>query len=141
MTVLSSGIQCELGMTASMSRIITQADIVVFSDVTGDRNPVHLDPHYAAQSLLKGIVAHGMLTAAGFSALFGTELPGPGAVYISQTLHFRRAVRPGDCVHYIVKLAEFLNGGTRGRFDCVAWVGSSDRIVLEGEAILLLPRS
>jgi 3-hydroxybutyryl-CoA dehydratase len=96
----------ELGMEASVSRTVSEADIVGFADVTGDRNPVHLDADYAARTMFKERIAHGMLTASYISAVFGMELPGPGVIYISQTLNFRAPVKIGDEVVAKVKIAE-----------------------------------
>ncbi len=78
-----------VGMEASYARKVTAEDIVLFADVTGDRNPVHLDAAYAAGTIFKAPIAHGMLTAGYISTVFGMDLPGPGAIYVSQTLNFR----------------------------------------------------
>jgi hypothetical protein len=87
----------EVGMEASFAKTVTAADIVAFAEVTGDKNPVHLDAAYAARTIFKEPIAHGMLTAGYISAVFGMELPGPGAIYVSQTLNFRgrQGRRPG----------------------------------------------
>ena len=84
-----------VGMEASYARTVTAEDIIQFADVTGDRNPVHLDAAYAAGTIFKAPIAHGMLTAGYISTVFGMELPGPGAIYVSQTLNFRGPVRIG----------------------------------------------
>ena len=84
----------EIGMEASFAKTVSEADIVSFAEVTGDKNPVHLDADYAAKTIFKGTIAHGMLTAGYISAVFGMEMPGPGAIYVSQTLNFR-APSPG----------------------------------------------
>ena len=78
----------EVGMEASFAKTVSEADIASFAEVTGDRNPVHLDAAYAAKTIFKEPIAHGMLTAGYISAVFGMELPGPGAIYVSQTLNF-----------------------------------------------------
>ncbi|HTO84019.1 MAG TPA: MaoC family dehydratase, partial [Methylomirabilota bacterium] len=87
-----------LGMTAVYSRTVTEADIVLFSGVSGDVNPVHMDQEFAKQTMFKGRIAHGMLTASFISTVLGTKLPGPGCVYISQNLKFKAPVRIGDTV-------------------------------------------
>jgi 3-hydroxybutyryl-CoA dehydratase len=79
-----------VGQEASLSNTVTEATIAAFAEVSGDRNPVHMDADYAAATMFKGRIAHGMLSAAYISAVFGMKLPGPGAIYISQT---RRSVR------------------------------------------------
>ena len=85
-------------MTASLSRTVTEADIVLFAGVTGDLNPVHMDEVAASHSRFGGRVAHGMLTAGHVSAVLGTKLPGPGSIYLEQSLRFTRPVRIGDTV-------------------------------------------
>ena len=127
----------ELGQEASYQRAVTDDDIVAFADVTGDRNPVHLDADYAATTPFKTRIAHGMLTAGYISAVFGTRLPGPGAIYISQTLNFRAPVRHGDIVVATVRIVDLAPAKRRARFDCSCRVG--DKVVLEGEAILMVP--
>ena len=82
-----------LGMEATYARAVTDADIIAFAGVTGDHNPVHLDAAYAATTPFKTPISHGMLTAGYISAVFGMKLPGPGAIYVSQTLNFRAPVR------------------------------------------------
>lgn len=126
-----------VGMEASYTRTVTAEDIVLFADVTGDRNPVHLDAAYAAGTLFKAPIAHGMLTAGYISTVFGMELPGPGAIYVSQTLNFRGPVRIGDHVVAKVKVMELYPAKRRARFDCLCHVGGKP--VLEGEAVLMVP--
>ncbi len=94
----------EIGQTAELRRTVTEHDIEAFAEVTGDENPVHLDEAYAAATQFKGRIAHGMLSAGYISAVLGTQLPGPGAIYVSQTLNFRRPVRIGDEVTAEVKV-------------------------------------
>lgn len=127
----------ELGMEADFQKTVTEADIVAFANVTGDKNPVHLDADYAARTMFKQRIAHGMLTAGYISAVFGMELPGPGAIYVSQTLNFKAPVRIGDVVTAKVKVAELMPQKRRARFDCVCLVGG--KAVLEGEAVLMVP--
>ena len=127
----------QLGMEATYERSVTEDDIVTFAEITGDKNPVHLDAAYAAKTMFKAPIAHGMLTAGYISAVFGMELPGPGAIYVSQTLNFRAPVWVGDKVMAKVKVAELIPAKRRARFDCVCTVG--EKVVLEGEAILMVP--
>jgi 3-hydroxybutyryl-CoA dehydratase len=124
-------------MEATVARRVTQADITAFADVTGDKNPLHLDPEYAATTIFKTPIAHGMLTAGYISAVFAMKLPGPGAIYVSQTLNFRAPVRAGDVVFTRVKVLELINVKRWARFECVCVV--NEMIVLDGEAILKLP--
>lgn len=127
----------EVGIEASYQRAVTAADISTFAEVTGDKNPVHLDSAYAAKTMFKEPIAHGMLTAGYISAVFGMELPGPGAIYVSQTLNFRAPVRIGATVVAKVTVAELIPAKRRARFDCVCSVDGKP--VLEGEAILMVP--
>ena len=127
----------EIGMEASFAKTVSQSDIVSFADVTGDKNPVHLDADYAAKTIFKTPIAHGMLTAGYISAVFGMEIPGPGAIYVSQTLNFRAPVRTGDRVVAKVRVMELYPAKRRARFECVCSV--DDKIVLEGEAVLMVP--
>ena len=127
----------ELGMEASFQKTVTEADIVSFAGVSGDKNPVHLDADYAARTIFKQRIAHGMLTASYISAVFGMEMPGPGAIYVSQTLNFKAPVRIGDVVTAKVKLLELIPAKRRARFECVCLVGGKP--VLEGEAVLMVP--
>src|SRR5215470_11994912 len=127
----------EVGMEASFSRTVSAADIIAFAEVTGDRNPVHLDAAYAAKTVFREPIAHGMLTAGYISAVFGSALPGPGAIYVSQTLNFRAPVRVGDRVVATVKVAELYPAKRRARFDCLCSVDG--KAVLEGEAVLMVP--
>jgi 3-hydroxybutyryl-CoA dehydratase len=127
----------EIGMEASFQKTVSEADIVAFAGVTGDKNPVHLDAAYAAKTMFKERIAHGMLTASYISAVFGMEMPGPGVIYVSQTLNFRAPVKIGDTVTAKVKVVELFPPKRRVRFETVCLVGGKP--VLEGEAMLLVP--
>ena len=96
-----SGLKLEdlsIGQTAERAHTVSEATIAAFAEVSGDHNPVHLDAAFAAQTPFKERIAHGMLSAAYISAVLGNDLPGPGAIYLSQTLAFRRPVKIGDVV-------------------------------------------
>lgn len=88
--------ELRVGQSARLARTLGQQDILAFAAVSGDINPAHLDPDYADQTALHGVVGHGMWSAALISRLLGTTLPGPGTIYLSQTLEFLRPVRIGD---------------------------------------------
>jgi len=88
--------EISIGQTASYSKLVTDQDILMFSAVSGDVNPVHLDEEYAAGTMFGGRIAHGMLTGAVISAALAMKLPGPGVIYLGQTLRFSRPVKPGD---------------------------------------------
>ena len=126
----------KVGQEASLSSTVSEATIDAFADVSGDRNPVHVDADYAAATMFKERIAHGMLSAAYISAVFGCELPGPGAIYVSQTLNFRAPVRVGDSVLAKVRVVELYPAKRRVRFECVCHVDG--KAVLEGEAVLMV---
>jgi 3-hydroxybutyryl-CoA dehydratase len=77
-----------LGQSAAYARTVTEADIVLFAGISGDTNPVHINEEFASGTMFSGRIAHGMLTASLISTVIGTKLPGPGAIYVSQTLRF-----------------------------------------------------
>ena len=127
----------ELGMSASVSRTVSEADILMFAGVSGDTNPVHLDQEFAASTMFGGRIAHGMLSAGLISAVFGTRLPGPGSIYLSQTLKFKAPVKIGDTLVARVTVKELKTEKRRAVFSTVCSVGST--VVLDGEAELLIP--
>ena len=128
----------ELGMSAAYSKTVTDADITIFAGVSGDTNPVHLDDSFAAQTLFGERIAHGMLSASFISTVFGTRLPGPGCVYLSQNLRFRAPVKVGDTVEARVTIKEILHDKKRVLFDTICTV--DDKAVLDGEAWLMVNR-
>jgi 3-hydroxybutyryl-CoA dehydratase len=128
----------EIGQSASAARTVAEADVVAFAAVSGDANPVHLDADYAATTPFKQRIAHGMLTASFISALIAGRLPGPGAVYISQTLSFRRPVLFGAAVTTTVTITALDAAKARATLSCQCSVDG--KAVLEGEAVVLVPR-
>ena len=126
-----------VGQTASYAKTVTDADIVLFAGVSGDTNPVHINAEYAATTFFKTRIAHGMLSAGFISTVFGTKLPGPGAIYLSQTLNFKAPVRIGDTVVAKVELTELIPDKKRAKFKVVCTVGSTE--VIDGEAALMVP--
>jgi 3-hydroxybutyryl-CoA dehydratase len=128
----------EVGMTDLYAKTVTEADIVMFAGVSGDTNPVHLDAHFADQTPFKGRIAHGMLSASFISTVLGTRLPGPGCIYLSQTLKFRAPVKAGDTVTARVTVKDVNRDKKRVVFDTVCTV--DDAVVIAGEAMLLVSR-
>jgi len=126
-----------VGQEASLSTTASEADIVAFAEISGDKNPVHIDAQYAAGTMFKERIAHGMLSAAYISAVFGMKLPGPGAIYISQTLNFKAPVKIGDTVVTTVKVIELIAEKKRARFETVCSVNG--KAVVQGEAVLMVP--
>jgi 3-hydroxybutyryl-CoA dehydratase len=126
-----------VGMTETFSKTVSSSDVVGFAEVTGDRNPIHLSEHFAARTTFGTRIAHGLYTASLISALLGTRLPGPGAIYISQTLNFRAPVRIGDTVAVTITVSELIHEKSRARLACMCKVGEG--VVLDGEALVKVP--
>lgn len=126
----------DLGTRASLTRTITDSDILQFADLTGDRNPVHLDAEYAATTRFGERISHGMLTAGLISAVIGMELPGLGAIYLQQNLKFRAAVFCGDT---ITATAEVINVRAEKRILTLRTECTNHRgeVVIEGEAVVM----
>src|SRR5713101_1540922 len=127
-----------VGMTETLSKTIAASDVVGFAQLTGDRNPIHLSEHFAAKTQFGKRIAHGLYTASLISAVLGTRLPGPGAVYRSQTVNFHAPVKIGDVVTIIVEVVELIAEGRRVRLKCEALVDG--HLVLDGEAMVSVPR-
>jgi 3-hydroxybutyryl-CoA dehydratase len=130
--------ELSVGQSAQLVRVVGEADIVAFAQVTGDTNPVHLDADYAAKTSFGGRIAHGMLSAGYISAVLGTALPGPGAIYLSQTLKFKRPVRIGDEVTAVVTISEINEAKAQVTLATVCKVNG--KAVVDGEAVVMVPR-
>ena len=126
-----------LGMSERLAKTISSSDVVGFAEVTGDRNPIHLSEHFAARTPFGTRIAHGLYTASLISAVLGTRLPGPGAIYISQTLNFRAPVKIGDTVDVSVLVSELMAEKFRARLTCACAVAG--QVVLDGEAWVKVP--
>lgn len=129
----------EIGMKASYSQTVTDSDIKNFAGMSGDRNPVHLNEEFAEQSRYKKRIAHGLMTASYFSALFGTKIPGEGCVYVSQTLQFKRPVYIGDTVTATIEVIKVDLEKNRVFFRTVCTV--KNKIVTDGEAEIYVPEN
>ncbi|EDP64243.1 MaoC family protein [alpha proteobacterium BAL199] len=127
----------EVGMRAEYERVVTQDMIESFAEVSGDHNPLHLDDNYAKDTIFKGRIAHGLLSAAFISKVFGTVMPGKGSVYISQTLRFLAPVRIGDTVLTVVEVTAIDRDKKRVSFKSRCKVGST--VVIDGDALILVP--
>ncbi len=127
-----------VGQSAERVRVVGEADIVAFADVTGDTNPVHLDADYAAATSFGQRIAHGMLSAGYISAVLGTQLPGPGAIYLSQSLRFKRPVKIGDEVVAQVTVTEINAAKAQVTLATVCKVNG--KAVVDGEAVVMVPR-
>jgi 3-hydroxybutyryl-CoA dehydratase len=127
-----------VGQTAETSRVVGAADIQAFADVSGDHNPLHLDEVYAKTTTFGERIAHGMLSASFISGLIANKLPGAGAIYLSQSLRFRRPVKIGDLVVVRVTIKTLDEGRAHVTLDTVCEVNG--KTVIDGEALVIAPR-
>ena len=127
----------KVGMTESYEQTITDADIKTFAGLSGDNNPVHMSEEYAEVSRFKKRIAHGLLSASFFSALFGTKLPGYGCVYVSQSLNFLRPVYLGDTVKATIEIIKIDKSKSRVFFKTICEV--KGKVVINGEAEIYIP--
>ena len=124
----------QVGMSASVSKTVTEADIVMFAGVSTDVNPAHLDEEYAKGTQFGGRIAHGMLSASFISAVLANKLPGPGTIYMAQTLKFKAPVRIGDTVTATVTVNEVVVEKRRCVLESVCTVNG--KVVIEGESTM-----
>lgn len=127
----------KIGMTAVYARTIGPADLVMFAGMSGDTNPMHLNEQYAAKTMFNGVIAHGMLCSSFISTVVGTRLPGPGCVYLKQSLRFLAPVRPGDTVTARATVKELNAERRRCILTTICMVGET--LVIDGEAEVLVP--
>jgi 3-hydroxybutyryl-CoA dehydratase len=123
-----------VGMTATFAKTITEADIILFAGASGDNNAMHINEEFAAGRPFKGRIAHGMLSASVISAAIANKLPGPGTIYLKQTLEFRAPVRAGDTVHATVTVRELILDKNRVSLETVCRV--KDTVVITGQALV-----
>jgi 3-hydroxybutyryl-CoA dehydratase len=126
-----------LGMRETLMKTVMDTDVVGFAQLSGDDNPIHLCEDWAAGTRFGQRIAHGLYTASLISAVLGTRLPGPGAVYRSQTLNFHAPVKIGDVVTVTVEVVELVPEGRRVKLHCEATVDG--KTVLDGEAVVSVP--
>jgi 3-hydroxybutyryl-CoA dehydratase len=126
-----------IGQTASLSKTITEADILMYSAVSMDTNPVPIDAEAAKKSIFKERIAHGMLSAGLISALLGTRLPGPGTLYLRQSLRFTAPVKIGNTVTATVEVTDLNADRKRATLKTTCKVG--DTLVIDGEAYVQVP--
>ena len=131
--------ELRVGMFTTYAKTITEADIVLFAAVSGDNNAIHTNEEFAATTIFKGRIAHGMLSASVISAALANKLPGPGAIYMSQNLRFRAPVRAGDTVRATVTVKELIPEKHRVLLSTCCTV--RDEVVIEGDALVALPAS
>ncbi|MGE5491679.1 MAG: MaoC family dehydratase [Actinomycetota bacterium] len=126
-----------VGMSASIAKTVTEADIVLFAGISTDINSVHLDEEFAKTTPFGGRIAHGMLSASFISAALGAKLPGPGTIYLAQNLKFKAPVRAGDTVTATVTITEIVPEKKRVKLDTVCTVAG--KTVIEGDATVMFP--
>jgi 3-hydroxybutyryl-CoA dehydratase len=126
-----------VGLVETYRKEVKNTDVIGFAEISGDRNPIHLSEHFAAKTIFGHRIAHGLYTASLISAVIGTRLPGPGAIYLSQSLNFKAPVRIGDLVEARVEVVELMPKGHRVKLHCSCSVGPT--VVLDGEALVKVP--
>ena len=125
------------GMRAALEKTFTEDDVLAFAALTGDNNPAHVDADFAASSVFGRQVVHGMFTASLISAVLGTKLPGRGAIYVSQTIQFRKPVFIGDTVRAEVEISAI--DARRKRVTLATRCLVEGKPVLRGEAVVIAP--
>ncbi|CAN5887325.1 MaoC family dehydratase [soil metagenome] len=130
--------ELQIGQAAEFAKTVTEADVVLYAGITGDLNPAHINQVEAEKSRFGGRIAHGMLSAGLISAVLGTRLPGPGTIYLEQTLRFTRPVRIGDTVTARVEVIELIEKRRRVRL-ATSCANQDGEVVLEGEALVMVP--
>jgi 3-hydroxybutyryl-CoA dehydratase len=126
-----------VGMSASFAKTVTEADIAAFAGVSGDFNPVHINEEFARDTMFKGRIAHGMLSAAFISTVFGMKMPGPGCIYVSQLLKFKAPVKIGNTVTAKVEVTATVPEKKFVTFKTTCTVAG--KVVVDGEATLMVP--
>jgi 3-hydroxybutyryl-CoA dehydratase len=132
--------EMQVGESASFTKTISESDVYLFAGITGDFNPVHVDQAAAEASPFKQRIAHGILTAGLISTVQGMQLPGPGAIYVSQSLKFRKPVFFGDTITATVEVAELVRERNRVRLS-TRCTNQRGEVVAEGESILMPRRA
>lgn len=127
-----------VGQTAAFSKTFTEADIMAFAAASGDHNPVHIDETYAAATPFGQRIAHGMLVAGLISAVLGTEMPGPGTIYMGQTLKFKAPVFIGDTITVKAEVLSIRAGRPIATISTNCY-NQEDKLVIEGEAVVFAP--
>lgn len=129
--------EIKIGDRASMARTISESDIYLYAGITGDLNPAHINEEEAKDGIFEGRVAHGMLSAGLISAVIGTQLPGPGSIYLEQDLKFLKPVRIGDTISAQVEVIEIIKDKIiKLSTNCFNQSGEK---VIEGKATILAP--
>jgi 3-hydroxybutyryl-CoA dehydratase len=129
----------KVGDTASLTKTFTESDVLSFAEISGDRNPVHIDPKFAATTRFKRQIVHGMLTAGMISAVLGMQLPGPGSIYLKQELNFRAPVYFGDTITATVTVTKVREDKPIVTLKTVC-TNQEGAKVIDGEAVLMVQK-
>ena len=129
-----------LGDAAEFTKTVTETDVYLYAGITGDLNPAHINQTYAEGTFFKGRIAHGMLTAGFISSILGMQLPGPGTIYLSQTLKFLAPVRMGDTITGRAEVVEIIKEKNRLRLQTTCR-NQDGTLVLDGEALVSPPKA
>jgi len=132
--------ELSLGQNASVSKTITETDVYMFAGITGDFNPAHVDEPYAAGTMFKKRIAHGMLGAGFISTVLGMYLPGPGSIYMKQDLKFLAPVYIGDTITATCTVKEKIEGKNRVILECMV-TNQDGTQVISGEAMIMPPKA
>jgi 3-hydroxybutyryl-CoA dehydratase len=130
----------KIGESAEVQKTISESDVYLYAGITGDFNPAHVNEEYAKRTHFKTRIAHGMLTAGLISTLLGNMLPGPGTIYLGQTLNFLAPVYIGDTICARVEITEILPEKNRVKLKTTC-INQEELTVLEGEALVSAPKS
>lgn len=127
-----------IGESRAIKKLVTKDVVQQFADFSGDRNPVHLDEEFAAKTIFKRNIAHGMIAGSYISAVIGMDFPGPGTIYLSQNFIFKRPVFVGDEIEIIVTVKDIIVDKNRLvlKTDCI---NQNGELVLQGEALVKAP--
>jgi len=132
--------QIKVGDTASFSKTVSESDVYLYAGITGDLNPAHINETYAKDTFFKTRIAHGMLTAGFISRILGMQLPGPGTIYMRQSLNFLAPVRFGDTITALVEVIDVIAEKNRVRLKTTC-TNQEGTVVLDGEAMVSPPKA
>lgn len=131
--------ELKIGDESSFEKTISESDVYLFAGISGDNNPAHVNERYMKDSVFKGRIAHGILTAGLISAVLGTRLPGPGSIYLKQELNFRAPVKIGDSVQALVRVKEIHKEKNRISLETIC-TNQDGKTVLDGIAVVKPPQ-
>ena len=132
--------QIKVGDTAYFSKTVSESDVYLYAGITGDLNPAHINEAHAKNTFFKTRIAHGMLTAGFISNILGMQLPGPGTIYMRQSLNFLAPVRFGDTITAKVEVVEVIAEKNRVRLKTTC-TNQEGTVVLDGEAVVIPPKA